>query len=285
VKIRFLGTAAAGGFPNPHCRCENCVAARAEGGKSLRHQSSVLINDDLLIDLGPDVSSSVMMQGIDLSRVAWVLQTHPHDDHLLPLHVAARAAEWAAQGAVPMQWFGSAQAIARIMTMNPKSLPRIDLDIDVERSDRKLCLIRIEQWQELSFGPYSVQTVAANHDEQVGPMLFAIEHEGRRIFYGSDTSTLPDETWPRLADLGWSFDVVIFDHNYGFAVAAGPTHLGSEGMLREVGIMRGCGLVSPSTRILGTHLGHHSHGAHSIESARAEALGYELAWDGLVIEV
>jgi hypothetical protein len=226
-----------------------------------------------------------MMQGIDLSQVAWVLQTHPYDDHLLPLHVAARAAEWAAQGAVPMQWFGSAQAIARIMAMNPKSLPRIDLDVDVVTSNRKICLTTIDQWQELSFGPYRVQTVAANHDENVSPMLFAIEHRGCRIFYGSDTSTLPDETWPRLAELGWSFDVVIFDHNYGFVAPAGRTHLGSAGMLREVGIMQQCGLVSPSTRILGTHLGHHSHGAHSVESVRAGELGYELAWDGLVVDV
>jgi hypothetical protein len=116
-------------------------------------------------------------------------------------------------------------------------------------------------------------------------MLFAVEHAGRRIFYGSDTSTLPEGTWSRLAVLGWSFDVVIFDHNYGFVAPAGRTHLGSEGMLREVGTMRQCGLVSPSTRILGTHLGHHSHGVHSVEAVRAEALGYELAWDGLIVDV
>jgi ribonuclease BN (tRNA processing enzyme) len=146
MKIRFLGTSAAGGFPNPHCRCENCVAARAEGGKSLRQQSSALINDDLLIDLGPDVSSAVLMQEIDLSQVAYVLQTHPHDDHLLPLHVAARAADWAAKNAVPLRWFGSAQTLVRLEAAARKyPVSRVELGTSMEQAHGKLALTAIRQ--------------------------------------------------------------------------------------------------------------------------------------------
>ena len=285
MKIRFLGTSAAGGFPNPHCRCENCIAARHEGGKSLRQHSSALIDDDLLIDLGPDVSSAVLMQGIDLSQVSWVLQTHPHEDHLLPLHAVARSASWAAKGAVPMQWFVSSSSIARVEQMSPKSRAKLDMVTGSVPDGHRLTLTEIEPWQEFSFGPYRVQTVAANHDPAVSPMLFAIERDGKRMFYGTDTSTLPDETWPRMAELGWTFDLVVFDHNDGFTRSVSPTHMGSEGMLREVGIMRELGMISDATQILGTHIAHHSNGPHSVESARAEALGYEIAWDGLVVEV
>lgn len=286
VKVRFLGTSAAGGFPNPHCRCDNCQAARAEGGKSLRHQSSVLINDDLLIDLGPDVSSAVMEQGIDLANVAWVLQTHPHDDHLLPLHAIARAAPWAARNAVPLQWLGSAQSLARIETqLSPKSRAKLDMVVADTPDDRRLTLTGIAPWTSFTIGPYRVQTVAANHDPTVSPMLFAIEREGRRFFYGTDTTSLPEGTWDRLAELGWAFDVVVFDHNDGFARPVSPTHMGSEGMRHEVSLMRDCALVTDATRVLGTHLGHHSNGPHSVESARARELGYDIAWDGLVVEV
>jgi phosphoribosyl 1,2-cyclic phosphate phosphodiesterase len=285
MRIRFLGTSAAGGFPNPHCRCENCVAARAEGGKSLRHQSSALINDDLLIDLGPDVVSSVMTQGIDLSQVAWVLQTHPHDDHILRLHVAARAAEWAAKNAVPMQWFGSGQTLLSLeVAVRKYSVPRLELGDSMDSRHVKLALTQIRQWQEFSFGDYRVQTVAANHDPSMEPMLFAIEWHGKRLFYGTDTSALAEETWPRLAALGWTFDLVVFDHNDGFLRPVSPTHMGSEGMLREIECMRSLRIISPATRILGTHLGHHSNGPHSVESARAAEHGYQLAWDGLVID-
>ncbi|HWV24350.1 MAG TPA: MBL fold metallo-hydrolase [Thermomicrobiales bacterium] len=286
MKIRFLGTSAAGGFPNPHCRCENCQAARAEGGKSLRHQSSALIDDNLLIDLGPDVSSAVMEQGIDLANVAWVLQTHPHDDHLLPLHAVARSASWAAQEAVPMQWVGSAQTLHRITDqISPKSMQKLDMVTSGEPGEHKLTLVEIEPWQSYTFGPYRVQTVAANHDPTVSPMLFAIERDGRRMFWGTDTSTVPDGTWQRLADLGWSFDLVVFDHNDGFTRPVSPTHMGSGAMRREIGIMRDCGLVDEATKVLGTHIAHHSNGPHSVESAKAQELGYDLAWDGFVVEV
>jgi phosphoribosyl 1,2-cyclic phosphate phosphodiesterase len=286
MKIRFLGTSAAGGFPNPHCRCENCVAARAEGGRSLRQQSSALINDDLLIDLGPDVSSAVLMQGIDLSHVAYVLQTHPHDDHLLTLHVAARAADWAAKNAVPLRWYGSEQTLMRLEAAARKySVTRAEPGTPMEPAHGKLALTPIRQGQEYTFGDYRVQTVTANHDPSVDPMLFAIEWRGRRLFYGTDTSSLADDTWPRLADLGWTFDLVVFDHNDGFLRPTSATHMGSAGMLREVERMRALGLISSTTQVLGTHLGHHSNGPHSIEAARAAELGYQIAWDGLVIEV
>lgn len=257
-----------------------------EGGKSLRRQSSALINDDLLIDLGPDVSSAVMEQAIDLADVAWVLQTHPHDDHLLPLHAIARAASWAAKEAVPLQWLGSSQSLARIETqISPKSRPKLDMTAATEPNGHKLTLTEIEPWESFTCGPYRVQTVAANHDPTVSPMLFAIERDGKRLFWGADTSTVPEGTWPRLADLGWVFDLVVFDHNDGFARSVSPTHMGSEGMRRELGLMRKSGLVSDATRVFGTHIAHHSNGPHSIEAARARECGYDLAWDGLVVEV
>ena len=55
VKITFLGTAAAEGYPNPFCRCENCEGARKVGGRALRKRASALIDDQLLIDFGPDL--------------------------------------------------------------------------------------------------------------------------------------------------------------------------------------------------------------------------------------
>jgi phosphoribosyl 1,2-cyclic phosphodiesterase len=116
-------------------------------------------------------------------------------------------------------------------------------------------------------------------------MLFAIEWRDKRLFYGTDTSALADDTWPRLADLGWTFDLVVLDHNDGFLRPTSPTHMGSAGMLREVERMRALGMIAPATQIVGTHLGHHSNGPHSVEDRRAAAHGYRIAWDGLVIEV
>ena len=58
MKITFLGTSADTAFPLPFCQCEVCTQARKLGGKNIRKRSSILINDDFLIDMGPDVVSS-----------------------------------------------------------------------------------------------------------------------------------------------------------------------------------------------------------------------------------
>ena len=80
--VTFLGTAAANAYPEAFCRCDNCERARTLGGPSLRKRSAALINDDLLIDLGPDIMTASFMHGRPLSRVRYCLQTHAHADHI-----------------------------------------------------------------------------------------------------------------------------------------------------------------------------------------------------------
>lgn len=284
MNLRFLGTSAAGGYPNPHCRCENCIAAREAGGKSIRMMCAAMIDDDLLIDLGPDIAGACLRLGIDLAGVRWVLQTHSHGDHLLALHASARAASWAAKNAEPMEWLLNRPSIDVLLEGNSKSLAKMSMVIDDE-APAELTLTTIDPWQELELGPYRVLTIPANHASAPNPMLFAIQKGGRSVLYGSDTSSLPGDVWPRVADLGWTFDVVIFDHNDGFARDVSATHMGSGAMLAEYDRMRSLGIVSEKTRLLGTHIAHHSNGIHEVESKHAQALGYDIAYDGLIVEI
>lgn len=285
MRLRFLGTSASGGFPNPHCRCGNCQAARNAGGKSIRMMCSAMIDEELLIDLGPDLSGACVRFGLDLGDLRWVLQTHDHGDHLLPLHATMRAANWAARNAEPLEWFVNDHAVPIILAGNEKSLPKLDMTIDQPDSSALLRVTRIELWQELSFGPYEVLTIPANHSSAVSPMLFAIRRGERSLLYASDTTELPADVWPRVAEYGWHFDLVVFDHNDGFVQAYSSTHSGSEGARAEFERMRAVGLVDENTRLIGTHLAHHSNTIHDIEATRAQALGYDLAYDGLVVEV
>lgn len=55
MEIRYLGTAAAEGFPALFCQCDTCRRAAAKGGKNIRTRSSVLVNDTVLLDMGPDL--------------------------------------------------------------------------------------------------------------------------------------------------------------------------------------------------------------------------------------
>ena len=68
MKITMLGTAAIG-YPFAFCNCENCKLARIHKGKSIRKRASILINDNLLVDLTPDTQTSMNMYNKDMGKV------------------------------------------------------------------------------------------------------------------------------------------------------------------------------------------------------------------------
>ena len=113
MKLTFLGTSASEGFPNAFCDCDNCTAARQAGGPSLRKRSSALINQDLLIDLGPDLMAAAQQHGVSLAQLNYCLQTHEHEDHLDPSHFGSRSAFCGVHGNPRLHWYASQGAIAK----------------------------------------------------------------------------------------------------------------------------------------------------------------------------
>lgn len=69
MKILFLGTGAAD-YDERHRKTEN-----------YRRNSSVLIDDVLLIDPGPCVREAIECFGVDASKIKYILNTHTHKDH------------------------------------------------------------------------------------------------------------------------------------------------------------------------------------------------------------
>ena len=84
MKFRYLGTAAAEGFPAVFCNCEYCNVARKTGGKNIRTRSQAVIDDDLLIDFPPDTYSHALLTGLNLGKIKHLLVTHSHMDHFFP---------------------------------------------------------------------------------------------------------------------------------------------------------------------------------------------------------
>ena len=70
MEILFLGTGAAD---------YNREKDRTEPG--YRRNSSILIDDTLLIDPGPCVSDAIESFGVDVSKIKYILATHLHEDH------------------------------------------------------------------------------------------------------------------------------------------------------------------------------------------------------------
>lgn len=282
MKITFLGTSAANAYPLAFCRCENCVRARELGGPSLRGRSSILINDDLLIDFGPDIITGSFQAGCSLANVRYCLQTHSHPDHLDPSHFQPRTSEWAVIGVPRLHFYGSAATVKQVAAHFQGFYDTCSL-LDPETGERlNLEMHCIKAFQPFTVGGYHVTAFPANHDTAVESLLYAIEADGHCIFYGTDTATLTEETWHGFHRHNLWFDVVILDHTYGPGLPSSD-HLSADGFIDTVARMRSECLLTKNARAFATHISHEGNPPHPELADFAAKHGYEIAYDGLKI--
>jgi phosphoribosyl 1,2-cyclic phosphate phosphodiesterase len=282
--LTFLGTSAANAYPEAFCQCENCREARALGGPSLRKRSAALINDDLLIDLGPDIMVAAQMHGVPLTHVRYCLQTHAHADHLDASHLLSRSPGFGVVGAPRLHFYassGTLQHMARTFERDLASESLLDPQV---RERLNLDIHTIEANKPFYAGPYRVIPLPANHDPTVEPLLYALSAEGHSLFYGADTASLPEETWRAFHDHKLEFDLVILDHTYG-PDEPGSDHLSAHQVSEHASRMRAEGLLAEGGRFFATHIAHQGNPVHPKLAAFASPHGYEIAFDGLSLTV
>lgn len=282
--VTFLGTSAANAYPEAFCRCDNCQRARALGGPSLRKRSAALVDDELLIDLGPDVMAAAQQHSRPLTRVRYCLQTHGHADHFDPSHLLSRSPGYGVVGAPRLRLCASPATLRLAARLLERDVaPRGLLDPEAGQ-ELNLEIRPIEALQTLTCGPYRVTAFPANHDPAVEPLLYAVEAGGRCLFYGADTAALPEETWQAFHRRRLRFDLAILDHTYGPDEPASD-HLNARQVIEHAERMQAEGLLAEGGRVLATHIAHEGNPPHPELAAFAAAHGYEVAFDGLRVEV
>ena len=188
MQIAFLGTAAANAYPEAFCNCENCQKARLVGGKSLRKRSAALINDDLLIDLGPDIMAASQTHKVSLTNVRYCLQTHPHADHLDLSHLLSRSPGFGVIGAPRLHFYASPATLKRADDTFESDLVGYGLFDPEAEEELNLKIQQVEPLQPFKVGAYRMIAFPANHAQGFGALLYAIERDGRDIFYGTDNN-------------------------------------------------------------------------------------------------
>lgn len=283
MKFIFLGTSASEGYPNAFCDCDNCEKARQAGGPSLRKRSAALIDGELLIDFGPDLMAASLQHGVSLANVRYCLQTHEHSDHLDASHFHSRSLFCGVMNAPRLHYYASPNAITRAARILRSEDPAIGFD-ETASERLNLTVYPIAPFQHLSVGPYQVDSLKANHAPETTAMLYLIERAGRVIFYGTDTGEMPQATWDALATIGKRCDLVVLDHTFGYQGRSNG-HMNAEQFLEQVARLRELGLLADGARIFATHLGHHSNPTHEELVVFARQHGYEVAYDGLTLEI
>ena len=117
MRVRILGSAAGGGFPQWNCRCPTCEAARAGVRATPRTQSSLAVRGDqgpwFLVNASPDAREQLATLGVAgdagmrVPPVAGVLLTDAEVDHTAGLLLLRESTS-------PLHVFGDA-AVARAL--------------------------------------------------------------------------------------------------------------------------------------------------------------------------
>jgi phosphoribosyl 1,2-cyclic phosphate phosphodiesterase len=284
MEITFLGTAAATSYPLAFCKCGYCTMARKRAGKDLRKRSSIIINNDLMIDFGPDSIVSTFMHNKDLSEVRYLLQTHPHPDHFDASHLATRIPEYLGVNTPPLEVFASHGTFKKMteMLINDGYVKDI---FDEEEQKRMNLRIQVVKHNETYIaGNYQITAFATDHDISVESMIYSITQNNITALYATDTDKFIEETWTAFKDKDIKFDIVIMDHTYGPDADSGD-HLNANRFIEQIKRMKSEDLLSDSCRILATHLSHEGNPTHDELSEFAKSYGYEIACDGLIVKL
>jgi phosphoribosyl 1,2-cyclic phosphate phosphodiesterase len=269
MHLFFLGTAAAEGYPGIFCRCDHCLKARRLGGKNLRYRSALLVNDDLLIDFGPDLSAAAQRFGLSLWGVKAGLVTHAHEDHFHYPTFRMRSDSFTGKLPPPLLSLYGPQDITEILEKNYPDLAELHLKMHTVHA--------FDAWK---CGKYSFTAFQAYHAVETLEALFYSVDDGEHAFlYATDTGRFPVET--RQALVGRSFDVIILEETLGEGKY--EQHLGFDSFLEEVQWMRSEGLLRPGGRVIAHHFSHSGNPSHAELEAFLGSYGVEPAYDGLEI--
>ncbi len=282
MKITFLGTAAATSCPLVSCRCAACQSARKRGGRDLRRRSGVLIDDDLLIDLGPDLMSAAFDFGVDTSRIRLLLQTHSHSDHFDAGHLITRLAQYAACDTLSMDICASRETLLHMSHRLSMEEDGATLMTGEWQKRLNVNVHPMRHGDTVSFGRRRITAVESNHDPADASMLWAVEEGNKAFLYATDTMRFTTSAIELLAARGFCFDAVAIDHTYGPGVTGGG-HLSADEAAEEIARLRTANILRSACRVMATHISHEGMPPHDELSAFAAARGYEIAWDGMTV--
>ncbi len=182
MNLTLLGTGAADGWPNPHCRCASCTTARSAG--TLRGQTSALLDGTLLLDCGPETPHAAQRAGLDLTGLRHVLLTHLHPDHCSPAFLLFRG--WVSDA--PLDVLGPADVVEEARRwVAPDSPVRF---VAVAAGDRH------------RLGDHDVRVLPAAHGADGSCVLYDVHGPGGRVLYATDTGPLPQSDGRRRGRRG-----------------------------------------------------------------------------------
>ena len=280
MKLQYLGTAAAEGWPGLFCNCEQCETARLLGRRNIRTRSQACVyadkigsgspDDILLIDLPPDTYMHVLQHGLRLDRVGHLLVTHSHTDHYLPSELEFRGSVFANPiPSFPLVVYGNETVGAMFL----KALPEVPSGVEFQL---------VNNFEPFQAGSYTVTALPALHDRKERCLIYMIEYAGKRILYGNDTGIFPEEVFEFIA--GKTFDLISLDCTSGIE-SEGTNHMGLPDAVDVKRRLDSLGCLKAGTRIVLHHFSHNGGAYYDRMVELAAPYNMDVSYDGGVWDV
>jgi pyrroloquinoline quinone biosynthesis protein B len=230
MRVKVLGSAAGGGFPQWNCGCSNCIRLRA--GKlrgSLRTQTQLAFSVDskvwFLLNASPDLRAQILAvpelappEGSRRSPTAGVFLTSADVDSVMGLFHLRES--------TPLSIFGT-RSVQRILKEENSMFRVLDRAtppaqwLDLPMSPEVGQPAAGDSHEDLSFD-FSAVPLGGSYPDYVSDALrgklsakeavvgFLIEQEGKRLFFGPSLSGVNQE-WKKVAE---SCDLVFLDGTF-----------------------------------------------------------------------
>lgn len=254
----FLGTGAAELLPNPYCECKICQNARYTNDfREKRRRSSLLLDNENLIDFGPDVPYACAQFGISLAGLRNIFLTHSHLDHM-SFHTLFGLKTCVTE--VPnIRVFMSRFVYDKLRGLESFAKEAgLNTDKHKEYLSKHCELVPLEFGKSFSVDDFSVIPLKTIHKaEFVGETGFNyfFERKGHTLLYGSDTGLYPDDNYEVLK--GRRLDTLILEGTRGVGdFPINDKHLTFEGLKIMIDRLKRFGCVYHDTRIIITHICH-----------------------------
>lgn len=274
MKFKYLGTAAAEGFPAVFCNCAYCNAARQKGGKNIRTRSQAVIDEDMLIDFPPDTYAHALHNGLNLGRIKHLLVTHSHMDHFFPQEFEMRGICFAHD--MPEK------EIAVYCNDTVKDLFfHINTGKIHERVLANIRFVTVEPFVPFQAGKYTVTALPARHTQGEQSLIFIIEKDGKTVLYGNDTGYFYEEVFTYIEKQGIRFDLISLDCTLvNNPVPDTGTHMGFDQVRRITERLTAAGAVTDKTVKYVTHFSHNGNPLQAELVKSAKKIGFCAAYDG-----
>jgi len=277
MKFQYLGTAAAEGIPALFCDCDICREAARRGDRELRMRSGALVNDNLLIDLSPDLYAAKLQFQLDLTGVRNAIITHAHSDHFdreMMGFFTPTCAHIAKTGDLFHLWGSAYTASAWKEYTSAMQMKEPVLE-------NYVVFHEIKPFETVEIEGVRVTALKARHSCPES-LIYILEQGDARLFYGNDTGPLHEETWAYLAaHKERPFTTVSLDSTMGHPENHYYGHMSLKENIQTKERMLAEGIADANTRFICHHFSHNALCLHRETVDFMKPHGFDVAYDGL----